>query len=77
MKTEWISVKERLPEKPGKKSYEHVHALAFVPRWGLMILAWNCEHEVWDSEDGDDVSRYNDEVTHWMPLPESPKAEQP
>jgi len=69
----WISVKEKQhPDKPDKESYEHVYCLVFVPRYGQMILAWNCEHLCWDSEDGDDVSRYNEQVTYWMELPINP-----
>lgn len=73
MKTEdWISVKERLPEKPGKESYEHVPCLV-NSGWGIHILLWNCEHLCWDQEDGDDISDADQEVTHWMPLPEPPQ----
>jgi len=72
---EWVSVRERLPEKPGKKSYEHVPALVYIPRLGIMLLMWNCEHLCWDMEDGDDVSPYNNDVTHWQILPSPPKGE--
>lgn len=68
----WISVEERLPEKPGKESYEHVACLVSDPRWGVMIAMWNCEHLCWDQEDGDDVHPYAQQVTHWQPLPPPP-----
>ncbi len=73
----WIPVTDGLPKKPGVKSYEHVRCLCFVPRWGQVILEWNCEHNVWDDEDGDDCSSYNHDVTHYRilgpdPLPEKP-----
>lgn len=72
---EWVSVEERLPKKPGLRSYEHVDCWCFVPSNGVLKLAWNCEHECWDSEDYDDVSRHNSEVTHWMEcrIPAPPK----
>ena len=59
---EWISVKDRLPEKDGiyltfnkKKEYEFHFFQAGKQMWPA----------IW-KEDG---------VTHWMPLPEPPKGE--
>jgi hypothetical protein len=59
---EWISVKDRLPEKDGiyltcnkKKEYEFHFFQTGKRMWPA----------VW-AEDG---------VTHWMPLPEPPKGE--
>lgn len=63
---EWISVKERLPEKfvsvlvymPGEKPLPTVHEGYLMPdaRWYSNFF-----------------KRDEDEVTHWMPLPEPPK----
>lgn len=71
----WIPVEERLPEKPGLKGYEHVECWCYVPKIGVIKLAWNCEHECWDREDFDDVSSYNSRVTHWIycVIPSPPK----
>lgn len=64
--SEWISVKERLPE-------EWVEVLVFVPGVGCEI-AWFCGavnlwRWVWT---GESVTL---DVTHWMPLPSPPGEE--
>jgi hypothetical protein len=69
----WTRVDESLPKKPSVRDYEHVGCNVFIPRHGVTILMWNCEHECWDDESGDDVSRYNEQVTHWRELPKAPK----
>lgn len=71
----WISVNDRLPEKPGKKAYEHVYCLVYAPGEGAVVRPWNCEHLCWDDEDGDDYSGLNGHITHWMPLPAKPGSE--
>ena len=81
---EWISVKDRLPDKDG-------HYLVHKDLWGDRYVA-----TVWFAKDGRKVSRYDfenrwknvwydydseygnvilDNVTHWMPLPQPPKGE--
>ena len=77
--SEWISVKERLPEKDG-------WYLVYAPRYwgnskiyGLDGLAYsNFKHNY---KDHWGIERkmgkgYPVIVTHWMPLPNSPKKEQ-
>jgi hypothetical protein len=64
-----------LPEKPGKKGYEHVYCLVYAPSEGALVRTWNCEHLCWDDEDGDDYSSLNGHITHWMPLPDKPSAQ--
>ena len=60
--SEWISVKDRLPETP-------VEVLVF--NLGTWVLAyWNEDVGQWILYNGDKVLRY---VTHWMPLPEPPE----
>ena len=62
---EWISVDDMLP-KNGKEG------VLIALRWGEVDIGW-CEDGRWDSEF---VNEYEDgEVTHWMPLPQSPKGE--
>ena len=79
---EWISVKDRLPEKGGKylcvrsDSWgQHIDILEFAPNLhkldkydfaGKKRPGW-CDY---DSEWG--WTEFDD-VTHWMPLPEMPK----
>lgn len=71
MSDEWIKTSERLPEKPGKASYEHVECLIVVN--GLVKPGlWNCEHECWDDADGDDFLYDAFKPTHWQPLPSPP-----
>lgn len=65
---EWISVKDRLPENDQ-------WALCFMKdksfgtfrvfQWNYIDWQWNDGNEWYDEED----------VTHWMPLPEQPKGE--
>lgn len=64
----WIPVTERLPNK-----YRHV--LAYVPTMKLkrsqaVCEAWLGEGEIWHSST---IPVYQNNVTHWMPLPEPPK----
>lgn len=66
VKQGWISVKDRLPEKPGKYLVYAQHWIAGV-RPIIKCELWI--HDKWDKTDAF-------EVTHWMPLPEPPKEEQ-
>ena len=68
----WVSSNDKPhPDKPGKERYEQIPCLV-VHRGEIMIRQWNCEHLVWDGEDGDDFFCRADAVTHWMPLPPLP-----
>lgn len=68
----WISVNDRLPEKPGLKIYEHVECLIVLN--GEVIKAlWNCEHLVWDDRSGDDYLCDPKTPTYWRPLPKLPE----
>jgi hypothetical protein len=51
----WIRItgREDLPKKPGKRSYEYVDCLIFH-EGEVKQRPWNCEHECWDDESGDD-----------------------
>lgn len=60
-----------MPEKPSLKKYEHVPCLTSDNRGHVRILMWNCEHECWDDEDGDDIF-YNQDIRYWTPLPQAP-----
>ena len=68
----WIPTTEKThPDKPGLARYEQIPCLV-VYHGEICIRQWNCEHLVWDEEDGDDFCCKADEVTHWMPLPPMP-----
>lgn len=68
----WISTQDKLhPDKPGLKPYEQVPCLVVYKR-EVFIRLWNCEHFVWDDEDGDDYFCSAEEITHWMLLPGLP-----
>jgi len=59
--SEWISVEDRLPEKP-----------RLVLVWEGEVEFGNYQHNRWNVWTRDDFSVSN-LVTHWMPLPEPPK----
>lgn len=60
--SEWISVKDRLPDDTG-------YVLAWSPRYQEVVIAWYSEEEdFWRTED--DLAPF---PSHWMPLPEPPK----
>lgn len=70
---QWVPTTDRLPEKPGIDSYEHVRCLIVV-NGEIEIGMWNCEHLCWDDDEGDDY-RYDPYTpTRWMPLPAPPAA---
>jgi hypothetical protein len=65
---EWISVKERLPEKDIRvlvwmKDNEEGYTQMDTDRWGCTM------------EQGYHWIRWGKNVTHWMPLPQPPKGE--
>lgn len=68
---EWISVKDRLPEKAKRvqvASRKLKRARAFVE-----IASW---HKSWSGEKtwyDESVGCMDPQPTHWMPLPEPPK----
>ena len=59
MKNDWISVENRLPKKPSKY-------IVFMPR-----LTGEGRYAMTYYENGE--WGVGEKVTHWMPLPESPK----
>lgn len=75
-RAEWISVRERLPDcEQGAES----EAVLFITKQGFMYTGYfGCGgiyhdryfREYKNSTEGYDISN----VTHWMPLPEPPKA---
>lgn len=72
----WILTKDKEhPDKPGKDCYEQIPCLVLY-KGKILLRQWNCEHRVWDTEDGDDFFCNTSEVTQWMVLPE-PKKEIP
>ena len=63
--SEWISVKDRLPDKDGQYLVNGPH--------DVELACWNEYYKVWDHADGDDYWHdATDWFTHWMPLPEPP-----
>lgn len=78
---QWISVKDRLPDE-GTEALIYAAAKAngcakgdrvTIAKWDRTYFMWNSFGElrwhVWQYFD------YDYEVTHWMPLPEPPRAE--
>lgn len=64
----WNKTIDGLPKKPGKSSYEQIECLIMLPNGDVEISLWNCEHEVWDDEHGDDFRHEPCKPSHWMPL---------
>lgn len=62
-KSNWISVKDRLPEK--QRNY-----LVYVPPVYTNVVYFNGYEWVVDEEEYCFISS---DITHWMPLPEPPK----
>ena len=57
----WIPVEERLPEK-------HAGVIVCCEEGFVDLMTHDGKHWNWNG-------RYEDSVTHWMPLPEPPKEE--
>jgi len=79
---EWISVKDRLPEKSDHEKTANVLLwcsrqpnMPWIIGHGIMVDGVNCPYEIkrWESLDSGCNIIYGD-VTHWMPLPMPPKA---
>ena len=71
---EWIATTDKPhPDKPGLRRYEQIPCL-IVKNREILLRQWNCEHLVWDGEDGDDFYCKAEDVTHWMPLPGLPSS---
>jgi hypothetical protein len=69
--TEWISVDESLPEESGVY-------VAYTDNGNSTTLDYSAKHKLFNSFDSysrDVAEGFAIPVTHWMPLPESPKGE--
>ena len=63
---EWVSVKDRLPEKSG--CY-----LAITTAGNRSVLDYSNKYKMFNCFDDIEPKGLEIEVTHWMPLPELPK----
>ena len=65
--SQWIPVSERLPE-------DGVDVLVSwgTPEGELLIAHWRADEREWFDDEGKRVPAVG--VTHWMPLPEPPRA---
>jgi len=69
----WISTADKKhPDKAGIERYEQILCLV-VHGGNILLRQWNCEHLVWDTEDGDDYFCNADDVSYWMPCPALPQ----
>jgi hypothetical protein len=70
----WKTIKtiDDLPKKPGLAPYEQIDCL-ILHKGEVKIRVWNCEHGVWDDEDGDDYFCGAMEPKAYMPLPAPPE----
>ena len=85
MPNEWISVKDRLPDKDGRYlcycSYgenigvfsviDFAKHLCYVDKYGFV----GKYHSGWYAYDSEYGYYQRDSITHWMPLPEPPNGE--
>lgn len=67
----WISVKDRLPEEYKGEDNELINYLCYMPEYGIDIANFMKPAGIWVCM-GLPVK-----VTHWMPLPEAPKEDEP
>lgn len=67
--TEWISVKDRMPEDnvPVLLVWTNGRVTSVIPGWHVSIKGLGND---WNTSCG---LRPEEEITHWMPLPEPPK----
>ena len=64
---EWISVKDRLPEKSGDY-------LAFTEKGIFIVLSYSEMHRAFNAYDWcENITPIR--CTHWMPLPDAPEVE--
>lgn len=72
--SQWTATADKLhPDKPGLRPYEQVPCL-IVRKGEVLLRQWNCEHLIWDTEDGDDFFCNPGDVSHWMRLPSLPQS---
>ena len=73
---EWISVKERLPKSMANKVLVYLQHEDLVDQIGYGHYEKFKGKEMWyDLEHDEQFSKRGYTVTHWMPLPKSPKGE--
>ena len=68
---EWISVKDRLPDKDGSYLILNKRKYIFDAEYESIYKSFGCWHEFIDGA-GNEWIAYK-EITHWMPLPQPPK----
>ena len=68
--TDWISVKDRLPEDKNRVLVWYMGRRYEMP----LFAEWD-RSQWWDHE-GLAFGDYSKHITHWQPLPEPPEAEE-
>ena len=71
--SEWISVKDRLPEESGR------YLVADFKRYYFEVLHFSKDHGVFNAYDSfspEESNANHIKVPYWMPLPEPPEEEQ-
>ena len=71
---EWISVKDRLPEKYGRYLALTPGYLKGFEQYNAWLIYYHPESGFYDTDpQWGDIPM--DDITHWMPLPQPPKGE--
>lgn len=65
---QWHKTTDGLPKKPGLLPYEQIECMIWLPNGDIEVALWNCEHECWDDEHGDDYRYDPCHPTHYMPM---------
>lgn len=75
--SEWISVKDRLPEQTDEYADYIVYIIDDEGNWAIGIAGWDYVLGVGVWRIGPDGAMLPDGmyITHWMPTPEPPKEE--
>lgn len=75
---EWISVKDRLPDKYTRLSYIYGPNCGVVSIYENTFIFWSDERQRWKATNHLDFEYdFKDEITHWLPRPDPPITLQP